>query len=87
MDNRSKALFGKDLVSAAPQDQTYLLTRVASDPPDDADREGADFFRVLKSMTISGYYSSEIGLRQELGDDGQLAHLEFKGCDHPEHQP
>ena len=40
----------------------------------------------LKSMTISGYYSSEIGLRQELGDAGQLFHLEFKGCDHPEHQ-
>jgi hypothetical protein len=37
-------------------------------------------------MTISGYYSSEIGLRQELGDDGQLFLLEFKGCDHPEHQ-
>jgi hypothetical protein len=87
MDNRSKVLFGKDLVSASPQDQTYLLTRVSSDPPDEADHEGADFFRVLKSMTISGYYSSEIGLRQELGDDGQLFQPEFKGCDHPEHQP
>jgi hypothetical protein len=86
MDRRSKALFGKDLVAASASEQTDLLTRLSAAQPDHADRQGAEFFRVLKSMTISGYYSSEIGLRQELGDDGQLFHLEFKGCDHPEHQ-
>ena len=37
-------------------------------------------------MTINGYYTSEIGLRQELGDDGQLFMLQFPGCTHPEHQ-
>jgi hypothetical protein len=36
-------------------------------------------------MTITGYYTSEIGMRQELGDDGQLFFAEFKGCTHPEH--
>ena len=86
MDSRSKALFGRDLVAASASEQTDLLTRVSEAQPDHTDRQGAEFFRVLKSMTISGYYSSEIGLRQELGDDGQLFHLEFKGCDHPEHQ-
>ena len=35
---------------------------------------------------IDGYYTSEIGLRQELGDDGQLFLAKFAGCDHPEHQ-
>ena len=40
---------------------------------------------VLKSMTIAGYYTSEIGLRQELGDDGVLAQARFEGCTHPEH--
>lgn len=87
MDTRSKALFGKDLVSASPAEQTDLLTRVSSDRNQAAaDRIGREFFQALKSMTISGYYSTEIGLRQELGDDGQLFHLEFKGCEHPEHQ-
>jgi hypothetical protein len=37
-------------------------------------------------MTITGYYSTEIGLRKELGDDGQLVQAEFTGCTHPEHQ-
>jgi len=87
MDARAKAMFGHDLAAASAAEQTALLTRVSADKPDPSDRTGAEFFQVLKSMTISGYYSSEIGLRQELGDDGQLFQLAFKGCDHPEHQP
>jgi hypothetical protein len=49
------------------------------------DRMGVEFFRAIKGMTISGYYTTEIGLRQELGDDGRLVFTEFAGCDHPEH--
>ena len=37
-------------------------------------------------MTIDGYYTTEIGLRQELGDNGQLFLGRFEGCAHPEHQ-
>jgi hypothetical protein len=37
-------------------------------------------------MTIAGYYSTKIGLEQELGDDGQLFNPVFVGCTHPEHQ-
>jgi hypothetical protein len=87
MDARSKAMFGKDIVSASAVEQTALLSRVAAATNDDgADRIGREFFQVLKSMTISGYYTSEIGLRQELGDDGQLFHLQVQGGDHPGHQ-
>jgi len=87
MDTRSKALYGKELISAAPDQQTALLTRLSSEESGAAeDQAGRDFFRALKSMTITGYYSAEIGLRKELGDDGQLVLAEFKGCTHPEHQ-
>ena len=37
-------------------------------------------------MTINVYYTSEIGLHQELGDDGVLFMPQFLGCTHPEHQ-
>ena len=47
---------------------------------------GRDFFQAIKSMTINGYYTSEIGLRKELGDTGQLFLPQFQGCDHKEHQ-
>jgi len=87
MDERSRSLFGTDIVSAAAADQNALLKKFSDeDTQAPEDRIGIDFFRALKSMTISGYYSSEIGLRQELGDDGQLFLAEFRGCDHPEHQ-
>ena len=43
------------------------------------------FFKALKDMTIDAYYSSEIGLVQELGYQGNTFLAEFPGCRHPEH--
>lgn len=87
MDARSRLLVGKDVLSATPAEQTELLTRLSSEERRGAEEQiGVDFFQALKSMTITGYYSTEIGLRQELGDDGQMVQAEFKGCTHPEHQ-
>jgi hypothetical protein len=84
MDSRSKALSGKDLLTASPADQTALLTRLAATDSKE-DRIGIDFFRAIKAMTINGYYTTEIGLRRELGDSGQLFLPQFQGCEHPEH--
>lgn len=87
IDARSRARFKKGFVGAAAADQAALLTRISDTgkvAPED--RIGADFFRALKSMTIDGYYSSEIGLQQELGDSGQLFLAQFAGCDHEEHK-
>jgi hypothetical protein len=85
MDARSRALAGKEVVSATSAQQTDLLTRLSSAGSRE-ERAGIDFFTAIKSMTITGYYTSEIGLRQELGDDGVLAQATFEGCTHPEHQ-
>jgi Gluconate 2-dehydrogenase subunit 3 len=87
MDTRSTALFGKDVLSATPEQQVAFLTRLSSEDGGSADdKPGAEFFRALKSMTITGYYTTQIGLQQELGDDGKMVLAEFKGCTHPEHQ-
>ena len=87
IDARSRALYKKDFTAAAPADQTALLTSIAdaAGTPAARDRTGVEFFRAIKSMTIDGYYTSEIGMRQELGDDGQLFHVKFEGCTHEEH--
>jgi hypothetical protein len=37
-------------------------------------------------MTIDGYYTSKIGIHQELEYQGNTALAEFEGCTHPEHQ-
>ena len=50
------------------------------------DQVGTEFFKAIKALTITGYYTSEIGMKQELGDDGQLFFLEYPGCTHPQHK-
>ena len=85
IDARSKALFKKDLLAAAPAEQIELLTRLSAENSTE-EPIGVEFFRALKVMTINGYYTTEIGLRRELGDPGQLFVTEFQGCDHAEHQ-
>lgn len=43
------------------------------------------FFVMTKDATIRGYYSSEIGIHQELTYKGNRMLGEFVGCTHPEH--
>lgn len=87
VEARSRALFGTGFLDATAVQQTTLLTRLSAEGnPDNEARAGRDFFQAIKAMTIGGYYTTEIGLRQELGDPGQLFLPQFQGCDHPEHQ-
>ena len=87
IDTRSNALYSKPFTGATPEQQTELLTKLAADSGHAAeDAPGVPFFTAIKGMTIAGYYSTKIGLEQELGDDGQLFNPVFVGCTHPEHQ-
>jgi Gluconate 2-dehydrogenase subunit 3 len=47
---------------------------------------GTPFFKLLKDLTVDGYYTSKEGLTEELGWHGNTFLAEFKGCTHPEHQ-
>jgi len=42
--------------------------------------ENKDFFETVKGLTIDAYYSTEIGLVQELGYQGNTYLDEFPGC-------
>lgn len=44
------------------------------------------FFINLKQITIEGYYTSRIGIHQELRYQGNTYLKEFKGCTHEEHR-
>ena len=86
LNDRCRARTSKDVADASGEELTALLTPLAAEstaPADDA--PGVAFFRAIKSMTITGYYTTEIGLRQELGDDGRMMLGAFEGCTHPEH--
>jgi hypothetical protein len=86
IDARSEDRLGARFVNAPPAQQVELLTGLstASAPTAD-DARGVEFFQALKGLTVTGYYTSEPGLLQEIGDDGQVFFAEFKGCDHKDH--
>ena len=87
LDDRCRARVGKDVGGATAAELTTVLTPLAVEgTAPAADAPGVAFFHAIKSMTITGYYTTEIGLRQELGDDGRMMLGTFEGCTHPEHQ-
>jgi Gluconate 2-dehydrogenase subunit 3 len=86
IDARSTELFGVEFVKATPDQQTALLTIVSSERNKALeDQAGVEFFQAMKALTIVGYYTSEVGMREELHDDGQLFFAALEGCTHPEH--
>jgi hypothetical protein len=87
MDRKSRELFGADFKDAKPDEQHALLVTLASGKNTSLeDQVGVEFFTAVKSYTINGYYTSEIGLIKELGYKGNTYLDEFPGCTHPEHQ-
>src|SRR6478735_6836257 len=69
MDTRSRALYKQDFATATPAQQAELLTRLSTAGTREASI-GVEFFSAIKTMTITGYYTTQVGLEQELGDDG-----------------
>jgi hypothetical protein len=43
------------------------------------------FFVAIKSLTVDGYYTSPIGIHQDLRYQGNAYLKDFIGCTHPEH--
>jgi hypothetical protein len=75
-------LLADESVKSSPAD---VLSRAASgeaNPQTDLER----FFISLKQMTASGYYSSEVGIHQDMEYQGNTYLAEFPGCEHPQHQ-
>jgi len=88
IDARSLERHGKPFIDLSAEQQTALLEPLA-DPANrnSEDEAGVRFFEHLKDLTIFGYYTSRIGLDQELEYGGDEYRTEYPGaCTHPEHQ-
>ncbi|MFN7927768.1 MAG: gluconate 2-dehydrogenase subunit 3 family protein [Blastocatellia bacterium] len=72
-------------VKAAKDKQIAVLTEISKNEMKPTNLEER-FFRAIKGMTIDGYYTSKIGIHDELKYKGNTYLREFKGCTHPEHQ-
>jgi gluconate 2-dehydrogenase gamma chain len=85
IDKMSRDKFGKPFAGSTVDQQVELLKDISKNErsPQTAEER---FFRTIKYATIDGYYTSEIGIKQELHYKGNSYLKEFTGCTHPEHQ-
>jgi len=78
----SKHYTGKSFVEAAPEERLAVLT-VLSDNEHMTELPEVRFFRELKRLTTTGYYTSKIGIHDELEYKGNRILMEYVGCDDP----
>jgi hypothetical protein len=70
----------KSFVEASPEERVAVLT-VLSNNERMTDLPEVRFFIELKRMTVRGYYTSKIGIHDELEYKGNRILQEFVGCD------
>jgi hypothetical protein len=73
---------GKSLVNSSPEERFALLS-VLSDNAQLTDLPEVRFFHALKHLTVRGYYTSKIGIHDELEYKGNRILQEFVGCGDP----
>jgi hypothetical protein len=76
VDARSRKAFGHEFTACTPQQQTDFLTLLDAEVAGlrDADKQGTHreptpsqgFFRMMKRLTLFGYFTSEVGVTEEL---------------------
>lgn len=74
------ALRERGFPDMAPAQRIKELTRCS-----ESTGQAKTFFETLKGLTIDAYYSTEVGLVEELGYQGNTYLSEFPGCTH-EHE-
>lgn len=82
---RSQSLFKHDFMQCAPEEQNSLLEELAyKEKFKPTTESGREFFQMIRTYTVVGYYTTEIGL-ETLGDPGlQTAWSQMPGCPHPD---
>jgi hypothetical protein len=84
LERRSRELYGQNFTALSAEKQIAILKRLSDGksvrPEDEA---GHRFFLDIRKRVVFGYYTSEIGLRQELTYKGKQVLEHWEGCPHP----
>ena len=80
VDTLSRNANGKPFMQAAPDERVAVLTRMAQHEDKPGTPEEV-FFAALKSRVVHAYYTSEIGIKQDLEYKGNTYLAEFVGID------
>jgi len=82
IESMSQHYNGKSFVASTPEERIAILT-VLSDNDQMTDLPEVRFFVELKRLTVRGYYTSKIGIHDDLEYKGNRILQEFVGCDDP----
>jgi gluconate 2-dehydrogenase gamma chain len=81
LDQESNQLYGKDFALAAAAQQKQILDRIAwPERAAAADRHGVRFFSRFRDLTVSGFFSSKMGIA-DLPYLGNRPVAQWQGCD------
>jgi Gluconate 2-dehydrogenase subunit 3 len=84
VERMSQQKFSIAFTSAPVEQQVSLLKAISKNERKPKTIEER-FFVAIKSLTVDGYYTSQIGIHQELHYKGNAYLKDFVGCTHPEH--
>lgn len=82
LESMSEHYNGKSIVSSSPEER-FAILKVLSDNSELTDLPEVQFFNALKRLTVHGYYTSKIGIHDELEYKGNRILMEFVGCGDP----
>jgi hypothetical protein len=85
IDKMAELEHGKKFAECAPEQQIALLENISRREENPGTPE-EKFFVEIKKATVDGYYTSAIGIHQELEYQGNTALPDFPGCTHEEHK-
>ena len=80
VDGMSRHYNGKSFVNASPEERAAVLT-VLSQNSQMTDLPEVKFFHDLKHLTVIGFYTSKVGIHDELQYKGNRVLQEYVGCD------
>ena len=87
IDTQSRGRFGLTFLEASAEQQTELLTLVSKPGPVEPELlPGRLFFGNIRRRTVFAYYTSKIGILEELDYKGKTPLPEWVGCIHSEHR-
>ena len=79
IDALSQEMSGKTFVAASPEQRVAVLTRLSANQKEEPKSADDKFWRELKGATVHGYYTSEIGIHQEMEYKGNVLQGEYAG--------
>jgi Gluconate 2-dehydrogenase subunit 3 len=84
VDKISDAQFSAPFTQVSQEHQVSLLKAISRNERRPSTIEER-FFVAIKSLTVDGYYTSSIGIHQDLRYKGNAYLKDFVGCTHSEH--